>query len=74
MPVQKFRSFEQAERALWTVGGSKENLSRLEWLYGLWSALRLQPPFRGLHRYRSLQEANAARSAWQNDPLRVAPK
>jgi len=72
MGVQKFRSFEEAERALWSEGGSEQNLRRLEWLYGLWSALTVRHPWRGVHRYRSLEEANASRNDWHADPLRTS--
>lgn len=70
MSVEKFRSLEEAERALWTRGGSPENLRRLRWLYAFWSALHSRAPWRGVHRYRSLQEAAASRNEWFPDPLR----
>lgn len=71
MPVQKFRSLEEAERALWTKGGSEENLRRLSWLYRLSADPGKRPIQRGVQRYRSNEEANSARFDWDQDPLRV---
>lgn len=63
MPVQKFRSFEDASRAL--AVDSERQAGRLEArIAHLWSlSAALTPPlnFRGLRKYRSLDEADEDR-------------
>ena len=65
MPVTKFRSLDEARRAQWSEGGSDENLRRLAFVLSLWSTLRPKrfPP--GVHKYRSIEEANEAEERWQ---------
>jgi hypothetical protein len=65
MPVQKFRSFEQAREALWTDPRDPSYARTLAWLWGLSSRLagRHYPP--GVYRYSSIEEANRERDAWE---------
>lgn len=62
MPVQKFRSFDDASRALATAtpgGGSlEERIARL-WLFS--DALVAPLDFRGVRKYRSVEEADEDR-------------
>jgi len=60
MPVQKFRSLDEARKALWSEGGSPENLRRLRFSYEFWSRVHPRQFPRGVWKYRSLQEANRA--------------
>lgn len=61
MPVQKFRTLDEAREALWGEPGSAEHLRRVAWLWAFGRKLqpRRYPP--GVHRYRSIEEAAAAR-------------
>jgi len=58
MSVRKFRTFEDARRALWTAPGDAGLLERLKRLGEL--ARPVSRP-RGVLRYRSIAEAKAAR-------------
>lgn len=70
MPVTKFRSFEEAERALW-MDCSDPTLPRR--IRALWSrrggSVPLPAP-RGVRKYRSIEEANADRDAWEDARIR----
>ena len=54
MPVQKFRTFEEARRALWTTAGDPVTLERMKRL-GELGRPRSVPT--GVFRYRSIEEA-----------------
>ena len=56
MPVQKFRSQQEASRALWLPSGSPEIARRMRVLWGL--ARRLHRPKHrpGLCRFRSIDD------------------
>jgi hypothetical protein len=64
MPVDKFRTFDAARRALWVDAGDPALADRLRrhWAF----ALRLNrfPAPRGLRKFRTIQDANAEREAW----------
>lgn len=59
MPVHKFRTFDDARRALWTVPGDPRLLERLKRLGEL-----VRPIGRptGVFRYRSIEEAKTRRT------------
>ena len=60
MGVQKFRTFEDARRALWLPAGDPAVLIRMKRLAEVWRA----PAFhecRGVHRFRTIEEAKARR-------------
>ncbi|MBM3227100.1 MAG: hypothetical protein FJZ47_25310 [Candidatus Tectomicrobia bacterium] len=64
MPIQKFRSLEEAERALWASPMHTDLLARIE---ALWSfSMQLVPRDipRGVRKFRTLEEANAEREQW----------
>ena len=54
MPIQKFRTFEEARRALWTAAGAPVILERMRRLGEL---ARPRPARPGVFRYRSIEEA-----------------
>jgi len=54
MPVQRFRTFEDARRALWLPAGDAGILERLQRL-GELARIEKQPP--GVRRFRSIEEA-----------------
>jgi hypothetical protein len=58
MPVRKFRSFEEARRALWTAPGDPTLLERMKRLGEL---ARVPQRPRGVFRFRSLEEAKGKR-------------
>jgi hypothetical protein len=60
MPVQKFRTFEEARRALWTAGGDPSIPERLRRLGEL---ARSRPARRGVFRYRTIEEAKQGKHA-----------
>jgi hypothetical protein len=65
MPVRTFRSVEAMSAPTWRAAGDPELLRVIETLWT--SGLRLQgarfPP--GVHRYRSIEEADAQVQRWQ---------
>ncbi len=55
MPVQKFRTFEEARRALWTASGDPGILERMRRLGELRGHANRVP--KGIFRYHSIAEA-----------------
>jgi len=60
MPVQKFRTFEEARRALWTAAGDPTILQRMQRRGEL---SRSRPARRGVFRYRTIEEAKKEKHA-----------
>ena len=60
MPVQKFRTPDEARKAQRSVPGSEENVRRLRTILEFWSKARPRLIPRGVHKYRSVQEAQDA--------------
>jgi hypothetical protein len=61
MPVQKFRTVEDAERALVAAGRDTDGLTLADRIARLWAfSAKLTPPlgFRGVRKYASLEEAD----------------
>jgi len=65
VPVQKFRSLDEAREALWLSPADPAFLSGVARLWRLAAALAPRRYPRGVHRYRSIAEANRAREAWE---------
>jgi len=64
MPLQRFRDFDEARRALWTERGDPGLVPRIR---RLWAFARRPAPGaapRGVRRFRTLEEANLEREAW----------
>jgi len=64
MPLQRFRDFEEARRALWIERDDPQLVSRIR---SLWTfARRLAPGGapRGIRRFRSPEEAGRERDEW----------
>lgn len=57
MPVQKFRSPEEARRAQRSEPGSETNIRRMTFVLEFWSRLRPRTVRPGVFKYRSPQEA-----------------
>jgi hypothetical protein len=65
VPVQRFRTPEDAARALWTRPGDPGLGRRIRSLWEM--SARLAPPRavpRGVRRFHSIEEANRERAAW----------
>lgn len=65
MPLQRFRSFEEARAALWGRTSDPAYLRRMAWVWAFSQKLcpsHLKP---GVRRYRSLEEAQREREAWE---------
>ena len=62
MPVQKFKTFEDAQRALWLPPGDPRIQLRLQQLATM---ARPIPASRGVSRFRSIDEAKAHK--WVRD-------
>jgi len=61
MPVYKFKSFEEAHRALWNFSPDKNYYSRIRGLFRLAYHLLPPKPRPGIHKYRTLEEAHKDR-------------
>ncbi len=60
MPVQKFRSFDEATRALSKEPADSDTIAaRVASIWAFSSALTPPLGFRGVRKYRSIEEANA---------------
>ncbi|MDP2627188.1 MAG: hypothetical protein Q8Q58_09815 [Candidatus Rokubacteria bacterium] len=65
MPVQKFRSLDEAREALWVSPDDAAFLRGVAQLWRLAAALAPRRYPRGVYRYPSIVEANRAREAWE---------
>ena len=64
MPVQKFRDFDDARRALWLPSGHKDLVRRIKGLWAFSSRLVPRQIPRGVRKFRSIEEANQEREEW----------
>ena len=74
MPIEKFDDFDSARRALWLESGDPRILERFQELMKLSDALA--PPvkrFRGVRKYRSVEEADADRQAMREERITDEP-
>jgi hypothetical protein len=64
MSIQKFKTFEEAEKALWCKEPDENYYKRINNLFEL--AYRLNPPNypRGIFKYKTLEEANKQKEEW----------
>lgn len=65
MPIQKFKSQDEARRSLWSDSGSAQNLRRLAAILHFWSRMRPLRFPRGVRKYRSIVEATADMDLWK---------
>lgn len=71
MPVQRFRTYEDARRALW-CDRDDPNLHRR--IARLWSTAKRLTPLRiprGLRKFRNIEEANREREQWVAERVRA---
>jgi hypothetical protein len=57
MPVQKFKTFEEAERALWNFNPDSDYYKKLREFYKLFSRLSKFSYPKGVFKFHSLEEA-----------------
>lgn len=72
MPVQKYKTFDEAEEALWRSPGDPANLRIAAALRRFGRRILPVRFLSGVQKYRSTDEANRAREAWEEDALRQA--
>lgn len=70
MPVQKFRDFETARRALWLPSGHKDLVRRIKGLWAFSSRLTPSQIPRGVRKFRSIEAANQEREQWVASRIR----
>ena len=70
MPVYRYRSFEEAQQALWRFETGVGYYRMLAELFHL--GRQLSPPAHrtGIFRFRSLEEANVQRRLWDREAIR----
>ena len=64
MPVQKFRTLEEAERALWTEPAGATLIERIRRVWHRSTILAGRSFPTGVRKYRTLEEAEADRQRW----------
>ena len=72
MPVQRFRTLDDARRALWLKPGDPKLERAVKWVWALSAELTapyVQP--RGVRKYRTIEEANADRKQWEGERSRT---
>jgi hypothetical protein len=57
MSIQKFKTFEEAERALWNFKPDKEYYRQIAAFYGLFTKLSKFSYPRGIFKFRTFEEA-----------------
>jgi hypothetical protein len=65
MGLQRFRSFEDARRALWVQPGDPQLATRIRRLWAFSARLAPGAAPRGLRLFRTLEEAQAERADWE---------
>ena len=71
MPIWKFKTHEEARRALNIDPKDPRLTERIRALWTFSDRLAPPPPIRrGVHKYRTIEEANAARRQWEREHLR----
>ena len=61
MSIQKFKSFEEAEKALWVSNPDAAYFKRVRAFYKLFSKLSKFSYPKGVHKFRNLEEAEQHR-------------
>lgn len=71
MPVQRFRTYEDARRALWCDHDDPALYRRIARLWAGGARLALLRIPRGIRKFRSIEEANQEREKWVSDRVRA---
>jgi hypothetical protein len=64
---QRFKSFDEARRALWVAPGDPALGSRIRSLWAFSARLAPGAMPRGVRRFRTLEEAQAEREHWERE-------
>lgn len=64
MPIYKFRSFAEAERALWNFNPDEAYFRRVAQLWEFANMLSPMAYPRGIFKYRSIEEADKEKREW----------
>jgi hypothetical protein len=64
MPVRRFRTFDEARRDLWLEPGDPKLLARIRSLWKFSARLAPCTMPRGIHKFRTIEEANQDRDFW----------
>lgn len=64
MPVERYRSLDDARRALWTRRPDPSLIPRIRHLWAFSRRLAPGPAPRGLRKFRTREDADAEREAW----------
>ena len=67
MPVQKFKTFEEADRALWCFEPDAAYYKRIEKLFKLAHELYHPEYPKGVHKYKTFADAQADLDKWRMD-------
>jgi hypothetical protein len=67
MPVYRFRSLDEARRAMWLKPGDPRLEKAIAWVWGLAELPGPTGEPRGVKKFRSIQEANADRKRWETE-------
>ena len=70
MPIQKFRDFDAARRALWRVQPA-DLAAHIKALWAFSTRLAPRQIPRGVRKFRSLEEANQEREQWVTRRVRM---
>lgn len=61
MPVQKFKTFEEAEQKLWNFNPDKKYYQSITDLFNLFEILNKRSCEKGIRKFKTLQQANIHR-------------
>ncbi len=73
MPVQKFRTLDEARRALWMRSDDPRLPDRARRLMAFSRRLAIVHAPPGVRRFRTMEEANAERKTWRVETLMKPP-
>jgi hypothetical protein len=71
MPVERFRSLDEARRALWVARDDPKLAARIRRLWSISSRLVPLGIPRGVRKFRRIEEANRERDAWVERRVRA---
>jgi hypothetical protein len=70
MPVKRFRSLDEMRRAQWLAPDDPRLFEVVRFVWELsWEGSGRYVPPRGVFKFRSIEEANAHRDAWEKDRI-----
>lgn len=70
MPVQKFRTMEEARRALWISADDPNLIPRIRQMWEFTTRIAPYPIRKGVRKFRNMTEANQERESWELERIR----